>query len=55
MERDYVSRKYTSRDLERDIRHLKEAKKNLTPERARELLYGTGMYNKDGTLKEEFR
>lgn len=33
---------------------MRKERESMTPEKAHKLIMGTGMYNEDGTLKEEF-
>ena len=47
----------TDQEIERGIRAIREtaAEARNSPEKAKELLFMTGMYTKDGQLKEQFR
>jgi hypothetical protein len=54
MEEDYNFRLYEPYDYEREIASIRNLGKNLTPEKAKELLKATGMYDENG-IKEKFR
>jgi hypothetical protein len=55
MKEDYDFRLYHSLDIEKEIESIRKVKRELTPEKAKGLLYETGMYTLEGKLKPEFR
>lgn len=47
----------SSREVDRQVKAMQEFSREIrnSPERAREFLYSTGMYTKNGNLKKQFR
>ena len=47
----------TTREINKQVKAIREtaAEVRKSPEKAKELLYMTGMYTKNGNLKKQFR